>query len=305
MTRTVTVGVDGSPESRAAADWAAREALLRKLPLRIVHVWNWAPYTFAPGALSAEAERHWAERIPREVGTDISGRHPGLEVSAERFEGETATTLLAASKDAEVLALGSRGLGAMVGFLVGSVAMATVARAERPVVLVRAGERAQDEYRAGTGAGTGDEPAVGTAYRNVVLGLDLARPDDDVIGHAFEAAARRETGLRVVHTWSPPTVYDFDPGLVGEEVMAELASRATTALAEVLRSWRGKYPQVPVFEQVLTGRPGERLVAASADASLVVVGRRVRSSPLGAHTGSVAHAVIHHATAPVAVVPHE
>ena len=38
MLRTVTVGYDGSSESRAAAEWAAREALLRGLPLRLVNV---------------------------------------------------------------------------------------------------------------------------------------------------------------------------------------------------------------------------------------------------------------------------
>ncbi len=40
MPRTVTVGLDGSPESRAAADWAAREAKLRGLPLKLVNVWS-------------------------------------------------------------------------------------------------------------------------------------------------------------------------------------------------------------------------------------------------------------------------
>ncbi|MGW7520104.1 universal stress protein [Streptomyces sp. NPDC054796] len=301
MARTVTVGIDGSPESRAAADWAAREALLRKLPLRLVHVWHWEPSYPSGALLSPETQQHWAERIPREVAAEITARYPGLDVSTERVEGETSAALLTAAKDAEVLAIGSRGLGAMVGFLVGSVAMATVARTERPVVLVRAGERAEDEHRTadgGSGAG-GDAP-----YRDVVLGVDLASPHEDLIAHAFEAAARRETTLRVVHTWSPPNAYDFDPGLVGQETMDELASRAATSLAEALRSWRDKYPHVPLSERVERGRPGERLVTASQDASLVVIGRRTRRSSLGIHIGSVAHAVMHHAKAPVAVVPH-
>ena len=38
MSPTITVGLDGSPESRAAAEWAAREARLRGLPLRVLHV---------------------------------------------------------------------------------------------------------------------------------------------------------------------------------------------------------------------------------------------------------------------------
>ncbi|MDX2784964.1 universal stress protein, partial [Streptomyces caniscabiei] len=43
MSRTVTVGIDGSPESLAAAAWAAREARLRALPLRLVNVWEMVP----------------------------------------------------------------------------------------------------------------------------------------------------------------------------------------------------------------------------------------------------------------------
>ncbi|MFF1747124.1 universal stress protein [Streptomyces mirabilis] len=50
-------------------------------------------------------------------------------------------------------------------------------------------------------------------------------------------------------------------------------------------------------------RAGE-LIHASAGAALLVVGRRVRQTRLGTHLGSVAHAVLHHAPCPVAVVPH-
>lgn len=50
--------------------------------------------------------------------------------------------------------------------------------------------------------------------------------------------------------------------------------------------------------------PANHLVDASRKASLVVVGRKIRRSPIGAHIGPVTHAVLHHSTAPVAVVAH-
>jgi nucleotide-binding universal stress UspA family protein len=65
-----------------------------------------------------------------------------------------------------------------------------------------------------------------------------------------------------------------------------------------------EFPGVEVTEDSSYGTPGNHLVDASRKASLVVVGRRVRRSPFGAHIGSVTHAVLHHSTAPVAVVPH-
>ena len=48
MSRTIVVGLDGSPESLAAAEWAAREALRTDARLRLVHAWLWHPYVYGP-----------------------------------------------------------------------------------------------------------------------------------------------------------------------------------------------------------------------------------------------------------------
>jgi nucleotide-binding universal stress UspA family protein len=183
--------------------------------------------------------------------------------------------------------------------MVGSVGLAVVAHAERPVVLVRAGEQAADEHQMDP-VGI---PSAATAFRPVVLGLDIESPDDELIAFAFAAAVRRGTSLRVVHGWNPPPYYAY--GLaVDLELHGELARRETSALSEVLAPWREKFPQVEVTEESSYGTPGHHLAEAAREASLVVVGRRIRRSPFGAHIGSVTHAVLHHSTAPVAVVPH-
>jgi nucleotide-binding universal stress UspA family protein len=171
--------------------------------------------------------------------------------------------------------------------------MATVAHTERPVVLVRAGEKAEDERAPGP-----------TGNRLVVLGLDTEHPDDSVIEFAFDAAARRATALHVVHGWNLPPYFAY--GLPADPRMnAQLAAQEADSLAETLRPWRQKFPAVEVVERSRPGKPANHLVDASRDASLVVVGRRTRRSPLGAHIGPVTHAVLHHATSPVAVVPHD
>jgi nucleotide-binding universal stress UspA family protein len=146
-------------------------------------------------------------------------------------------------------------------------------------------------------------PSAATPYKPVVLGLDIDRPDDTLIAFAFEAAARRRTALRVIHGWNPPS-----PSVYGlprnRELDAELGRRDAAALTEVLRPWKRKVPSVEVVEESQPGKPAGHLVDASREAALVVVGRRIRRAPIGVHIGPVTHAVLHHASAPVAVVAH-
>lgn len=125
-----------------------------------------------------------------------------------------------------------------------------------------------------------------------------------MLAFAFEEAARRGTSLRAVHGWNLPPYSAY--GLPADpELNAELGRQEAAALTEVLRPWRQKYPDVEVVEESRSGSPAERVIDASRDASLVVVGRRIRHGPIGVHIGSVTHAVLHHATAPVAVVAHD
>ncbi|MGV9452499.1 universal stress protein [Streptomyces sp. NPDC003635] len=301
MVRTVVAGLDGSPESRAAAEWAAREAKLLDLPLKIVHVWEPVPEPVAQAPLlGAETHQHWTERIPREAAEGLRLRHPGVEVTTEQLHGTPAEVLAKAGEEADLLVLGSRGMSGIGGFMVGSVALAVVAHTARPVVLVRAGEQAADEHEPDP-VGI---PSAATPYRPVLLGLDAAHPNGTVIEFAFEAAARRGTALRVLHGWNLPPYYVY--GLAADVGFRdEIVGQQAALLAEALRPWREKYPNVPVVEETPSGSPGIRLVDAARQASLVVIGRRIRRSPFGAHIGPVAHAVLHHAGAPVAVVAHD
>lgn len=300
MNRTVTVGLDGSSESRSAAEWAAREARLLGVPLKLVHVREPVPAPIVQAPLpGTQSEQHWTERVPREAAEGVRLRHPGLEVATEHVSGRPSEVLLDEAKDAELLVLGSRGLSGIGGFVVGSVGLAVVAHVERPVVLVRATELASDEHEMDP-AGI---PSAAAPFRPVVLGLDTDSPDEELIGFAFAAAARRSTSLRVVHGWNPPPYYAY--GLAADlDLHRALARQESTALTEALRPWRKKYPDIQVSEECPYGTAGHHLADASREASLVVVGRRIRRSPFGSHIGPVTHAVLHHSSAPVAVVPH-
>ncbi|WP_306191517.1 universal stress protein [Streptomyces sp. MK5] len=298
MPRNVTAGVDGSPESLAAAEWAAHEAELRGLPLHLVHAWDWQRH--AQPVPAEPAHRHRGGRVLREAAERLRLGHPDLEVTSEQAALPPVTALLAASEDADALVVGSRGVSGVAGFLVGSVGLGLVARTDRPVVLVRSDARPEDEHRPDADG----RLSTATPYRDVVLGLDHEQPDDSVLAFAFEAASRRGARLRVVHGASlpPSSAYDLgvDPG-PGDELSRGEASAVTGVLAP----WREKFPGVDIVEQAAIGDPAGHLVDAAADASLVVVGRRPLHGRLGARIGPVTHAVLHHATAPVVVVPHD
>ncbi|PZH17637.1 stress-inducible protein [Streptomyces sp. NTH33] len=289
--RPVVVGLDGSRVGLAAADWAAHEALLRGVPLRLVHAWEQliVPYASLAGvAIPPDPKR--SARLLTDARARLSRRHPGLEVITDRIPGDPATALVTAGTDGELLVLGSRGPGRAAGFLLGSVARKVVARAEGPVVLVRAAGTGKPEEES-------QEPAAGgSAGGDVVVGVDLDSPDDTVFAFAFEAAARRGTALRVVHGRGPEDGPTDGAGLAGTDSV-------TAPLGDVLRPWQEKFPGVPVTAQAAIGQAGAHLVDASTDAALLVVGRTVRQGALGAHIGPVTDAVLRHAVSPVAVIP--
>ncbi|MFI7401211.1 universal stress protein [Streptomyces sp. NPDC049541] len=289
MTRPITAGLDGTEESIAALHWAAREAVRRGLPLRVVQVWHFQPYE-AIDAADPDTQAGWVRDALDEAVRSVTARHPDLDVATDVVAGETVDTLLAAAAESEMLVLGSRGHGPVVGFLLGSVGQQVIAEATRPVVLVRAGDR----------------PAAEAAGREVVVGQQ-GQPDDsaDTLRFAFETAAARGATVRVVRAWTLPPVFAYSPGsmhLLDEA--GGLEPFEAKALAAALRPWRERFPDVPVIEHLEIGSAGQVLLSVAGRAQLMVVGRRAHRTAVGARIGSVAHGVLHHADCPVAVVPH-
>ncbi|WP_097982529.1 universal stress protein [Streptomyces sp. f150] len=290
MTRHVTVGLDESAEGLAAARWAAREAMLRDAPLHLVHVEEWPvtpeiPQTFTQSLV----ERY--EALLQETADRARRDHPGLEVTTELVQGRAIDELTRAADESVVTALGSRGLGSLVGFLIGSVSLGVVAKTRSPVVLVRP---------EGTDTASPTEEA-SDGNPGIVVGIDVSHPCDPLLAFAFEQAARASSGLQVVHSWSLPATYTY-AAILDPSVGSGVGQHAAQELNDMLRPWREKFPQVSVSETLVMAPPASELVQASRGAELVVVGRR-GSRHVGPHIGHVAHAVIHHASAPVAVVP--
>ncbi|WP_340557274.1 universal stress protein [Streptomyces sp. GSL17-111] len=292
MPQHVVVGLDGSLESRVAARWAAREAVSREAPLLLVQVQDVDPDPLA--RVPGEAAAHeWAEHTAEDVQAELHRTHATLRSTTEVREGAPPDVLAELSSPTGLLVLGSRGLGAIRGFLVGSVALPTVARAHGPVVLVRPRPEPSPP-----------ETATTAPRARVVVGVDLDAPAGEVLAFAFDTAARWGAALHAVHGWEPPPAFGVRPLVAAEDARVQLNQEKEEALVGLLRPWAEEHPAVPVEARAVVGVPGRLLLDAAADAGLLVVGRHVRRGRLGPHIGSLAHAALHHAEIPVAVVPH-
>ncbi|NYV74795.1 universal stress protein, partial [Streptomyces sp. UH6] len=197
MTRPIAVGVDGTPESLAALEWAAVEAGRRGAGLRVAHVWEPRRVSGAEerSGTSQEQER-WVRQGVEDSVRGLTERHPGLEVSTHILRGEAAEGLAECAEGAGMLVLGSRGRGILLGFLLGSVGRQVIGGASLPVVLVRADVK--------------DGPE---AAGEIVVGQH-GEPEDsaETLRFAFETAAAAGAPLRAVRAWSLPPVFAYSPG---------------------------------------------------------------------------------------------
>ena len=143
-TGTVVVGVDGSPESSAAIEFAMREALRRNAWLRVVAAAQLPEYwTVAYGTVALPAPEDViddAKKAARQTVDDVVRAHPELaavEFTVEAIAGPPGPVLVDASDGADLLVLGHRGRGALRSVLLGSVGLHCVLHATCPVTVVR------------------------------------------------------------------------------------------------------------------------------------------------------------------------
>ncbi|HSP74794.1 MAG TPA: universal stress protein [Cryobacterium sp.] len=126
----VLVGVDGSPASVQACLTAAAEAHRRQETLHIVHAGP-APDPARETDVGAESRA-----MVDDCARAALHAHPSLTVSQRFVPGPAAPVLLRLAQNKALLVIGSRGRGAVAGFLLGSVSRALVANATGPLIVV-------------------------------------------------------------------------------------------------------------------------------------------------------------------------
>jgi nucleotide-binding universal stress UspA family protein len=142
--RKIVVGVDGSDGSKRALRFAVDEALVHGA--RVVALHSWHPPALPvdvtpippPDIATAISDLHEnALRFVTAVVEEVVGDDSSVSVEAVAVEGPPATALIDAARDADLLVMGSRGLGGFAGLLLGSVSQQCVQHATCPVVIHR------------------------------------------------------------------------------------------------------------------------------------------------------------------------
>ncbi|QYX81834.1 universal stress protein [Streptomyces akebiae] len=289
MELPLVVGVDGSDSSLQAVDWAVDEAARLGLPLRLVYASRWERYEGSRPSFSTDrpAEQVMAEHIIASCAERAQLRDPEVKVASDVLPDDAVSVLLHAANESSALVIGSRGRGEVTGMLLGSVSLTVAARAVCPVIVVRGGER----NRQGS-------------FGRVVIGVGDSTEGSAALRFAFREAEARGCALHAVRAWRSPAHEHVDSPLLVDDSAVAHEERASALLTDALRDAVPNHPEVDVLRQAFEGPAHKVLLDVSTDADLVVVGAVRRHGHFGLQLGRVAHALLHHAECPVAVVPH-
>jgi nucleotide-binding universal stress UspA family protein len=279
MELPVVVGCESSEHDADAIAYAAREAHVRRVPLRLVEVGR-----------SSKAALD-------DVVVRLSAEHPGLIVTTTApTGGDPVQVLSAASRDASLLVVDGHAHGDRDGRgdpTPGSAVFDLLRQAECPVVVVR-GESA-------------------AAIRRIMVGVDVDAPSDssEMLGFAVAEGLLHDAEIYAIHVWEDPE------NLYGTDAREFRIGRVTLhdsrreRLAAILDPWERKHPDLIIAREVFPGSPGRLLVAATRLSDTLVIGGRARwnrpeadgGPPAGMRIGALADTVLRHARCPVTMVP--
>jgi nucleotide-binding universal stress UspA family protein len=269
----VVVGVDGSDSARHAAEWAADVAAAWGAPVHLVHA-------VLGGSEESMPDPSWLREL-----RDAVERAGVDEVDSSVVPGSAADELIARSRGAGLVVVGSYGEGARSGMLAGSAALALVEAAECPVAVVR-----------------GAAPRLAPPRRGqVVVGTDAAT-DDDALHLGAALAVAIGARLSVLHAWTD-IVEDARGIHRTTSSGTELAAQAVARLDTCLRPLRETYPDLPIERHAVAETALRALLEQAGGARMLVVGHRRGPGP-DRRLGSTSRSLVAFAPCPVVVTSH-
>lgn len=295
----IVAAIDGSQNAERALAWALREAAVRDATLTVLHAFGVRRFA---GPFNREValddERAAAERVVSDAleragegsagGIDVDVTPVAIDV-APLQSNSTATAVLRHSRDADLIVVGSRGLGGFPGLLLGSVSQQVATHATVPVAVIPPGDD--------------DAPAT----TSVAVGVDGSPSSLRALAWAAEEAELRDVPMTAIYARRELT----DAALFGEftdhrwtlltELDEQSRQQAQARLHEIVDDTLGASHRA-VDARVATGAPGRVLSQdAARPGSILVVGSRGRGGFTGLLLGSVSQQCLHHAAGPVVV----
>ena len=185
--------------------------------------------------------------------------------------GTAADTLIDLSALAELVILGTTGLGGNLMSMIGSVSSRVAAQAHCPVVIVP-GQPAARSAR--------------VAEPTIVVGVADTPAGELALRFAFDEARRRRSSVTAVQAWD------------AADEPTELERRLQTRLSAV----QAEYPGITATASLHRGDPAEAVLRAARNAELVVLGAHHSDNRWSSRLGPVPQTVLHHTDCPVVLV---
>jgi nucleotide-binding universal stress UspA family protein len=282
-THRIVVGTDGSEGGSGAVAWAAAEALQSGSVLEVVT-------SFGTGyVLVNQHEANEAmDKVLHDAQALAERSAPGVVVRTRSHPGSPEVVLLDEALGADLLVVGSRGLGGFKGRLLGSVSRRCVHRSPCPVVVVKDGVEGVTARRSAPG-------------HHIMVGVDGSPTTVEAVEWAVREAERSGAVVDLVTAWEFPSSYggslaipsDWDPGADSRSIVDKVVAPVQAA-----------HPGVSIRSTVLEGHPSQVLDERSVDADLLVLGCRGHGEFAGMLLGSVSEYSVVHARCPVLVLRH-
>lgn len=288
--KVVLVGVDGSPESLGAVDWAVARASRAGWRVHLLCAYSLPSFTTASldggyAALDDTAIRAGAQAVVDSAVARAQGS--GVTVTSSLETGDPSGVLIDLSDEAALTVVGTRGGGGFTDRLLGTVSSALPAHAHCPTIVVPRHLEGADY----------------TPVRRMVVGVDGSESARKALlwaVHEADVWGAELTAIAAVPMASGAGALAWLPAAVDrEQVLIDVRSGLDRAIAEATEG----HPGVTVRRHALDGNAAELMAEFSTAVDLVVVGSRGRGGFSGLLLGSTSQGVLSHAACPVMVVP--
>ena len=264
----VVVGIDGSQTAIQAAEWAVDEAVSREVPLRLVEV---IPQQAEPAPLASvgnvRMEVEYGEAALRIAAAAVAADGKPVKVETAILQGDPAAVLLAESRDAEMVCVGSTGIGRFARALLGSTAADLAEAASCPVAIIRTQQ---------------SRPKPGSSL--IVVAVNDSPGNDDVVEQAIREAQLRHAPVLALGVWRQD---------LGEMPYDKLDRR--------VHFWERRYPSVQFHARATRTGIADFLDVSDSRIQLAVIGSTdidQVASLIGPHS----HHILGHAECSVLIV---